>query len=214
MEKWTVEQVRELFARLAQAMEDNKELLTKLDAESGDGDLGLTMSMGFQKITEKISAVTETDIGKLIAVAGSTMAQAVPSTMGTLMGSALMRGGKALLGKTELELPDIAAMLSAMVEGIMARGKAKPGDKTVLDSLDPAAIALRDAVESGKSFSVGLEAAAAAAVQGLEDTKTMVPQHGRAAYYAEKALGRQDPGATVGMIFVKVLAASSVTKNQ
>ena len=206
MEKWTIGDVRDLFPRLAQAMDDNKEVLTTLDAESGDGDLGITMSLGFHKAAEKVAASAETDLGKLIALAGSAMAQAAPSTMGTLMGSAMMRGGKALQGKMELDLGDVAAFVGGMAEGIMARGKAKPGDKTVLDSLEPAAAALRDAVSSGKTFAQGLSAAADAAIQGLENTKTMLPQHGRAVYYAEKSLGRQDPGATVGMIFVRTLS--------
>lgn len=206
MEKWTAEDIKVLFGRIASVMAKNKELLINLDAAMGDGDLGLTMSQGFAKVMEKVDATPEADIGRLIAVGGSTLAQAVPSTMGTLMASGLMRGGKALQAKTEIALPEVAALFAAIVEGIAARGKAKPGDKTVIDSLQPAADALRAAAEQGKSLANGCSEALKAAVQGVEDTKNMVPQHGRAAYYQQKALGHQDPGATVGMLFTKAFA--------
>lgn len=126
--------------------------------------------------------------------------------MGTLMGTGFMRAGKAVAGKQAVSLADVAAMMDAFVEGIMARGKAKPGDKTVLDALHPAAEALKAAAGSGQSLAEGLAAAYRAAEQGLEATKDMVAQHGKAACFQEKTLGKPDPGATVGMLLVKALA--------
>lgn len=206
MEKWTAEDVKEFFRRMAAAMAENKDTLIRLDAAVGDGDLGLTMSQGFAQAAEKVAAAAETDIGRLIAIGGSTLAQAAPSTMGTLLASGLMRGGKALQAKSEVNLDDVAALFAAIVDGIAARGKAKAGDKTVIDSLQPAAEALKAAAELQKPLAIACQAAYAAAVAGLEATKGMVPQHGRAAYYQDKAVGLPDPGATVGMLIVKSLA--------
>lgn len=206
MDKWTADDFKAVFRRIAATMEDNKDFLIRLDAAVGDGDLGLTMSQGFKTVAEKLGAGAETDIGKLIALGGMTLAQAVPSTMGTLMASGLMRGGKALQAKTEVTLPELAALFAAVVEGIAARGKAKPGDKTVIDSLQPAADAFQAAADDGKSLACGCQEAYTAASRGVEATKSMVPQHGRAAYYQQKAIGLPDPGATVGMLFVKSFA--------
>lgn len=206
MEILNEQNVKMIFQNMADAMMENKDFLTQLDAEAGDGDLGLTMSSGFKKVAEKLSAISEADVGKLIMVGGSTLAQVVPSTMGTLLGSGLMKGGKTLQGKTEVTLADVAKLFSAIVEGIAARGKSKPGEKTVLDSLHPAAETLKVAVLEKKTLASGLNEAYTAAIKGLEDTKNMVPQHGRAVYHQETALGRQDPGATVGMLIVKSFA--------
>lgn len=206
MNSWTAQEIRAIFRYIADCMVENKDLLIKLDGETGDGDLGLTMSLGFSKAAEQVANAAETDIGRLFVLAGSALAQAAPSTMGTLMGSGLMKGGKALQGKTQITLSDLAAFFQAMVEAIAARGKSKRGEKTVIDSLAPAADALVNAVENQQTLSDGLRLAYAAACSGLEATKTMLPQHGRAVYYQETARGKQDPGATVGMLLVKSFA--------
>ena len=141
-----------------------------------------------------------------MAKAGMVIAQSVPSTMGTLIATGLMKGGKAVQDKQEINLADFAAMMNGFVEGIIARGKAKPGDKTIIDSLYPAASALKAAAETRKTLKEGLLAAYEAATQGVAETKKMISQHGRAAYYQEKSLGKQDPGATVGMLFMQAFA--------
>ncbi|MDK2799347.1 MAG: phosphoenolpyruvate---glycerone phosphotransferase subunit DhaL [Clostridiales bacterium] len=196
-------EIKQIFNALADLMSEKKEWLIELDGIMGDGDLGLTMSTGFIKASEGLKDFEEQDVGKLFAKAGMIFAQSVPSTMGTLMATGLMKGGKAIQGKQEVYLSDMAQMLNEFVEGIMARGKAKPGDKTIIDSLYPAVQALKSAAEEQKSLKEGLTLAYQAAVQGVEETKNMISKHGRAAYYQEKSLGKQDPGATVGMLFIK-----------
>lgn len=198
--------VRLIFTELANLMEDEKDNLTQLDAAIGDGDLGLTMSKGFAKVDESFESLKETDVGKLLSKAGMTLARAVPSTMGTLMATGLMKGGKAVTGKTVITLSDFAVFLREFVAGIMARGKAEPGDKTILDSLHPAAEALERASGQGQPLAAGLSEAYEAAVQGVENTKNMISQHGKAACFQEKTLGQKDPGATVGMLFLKGFA--------
>lgn len=199
-------EIKEIFNALASLMNEKKEWLIELDGAMGDGDLGLTMGTGFAKASEALKDLNEQDVGKLFVKAGMVFAQSVPSTMGTLMATGLMKGGKTIQGKHEVSLSDMAEMLSEFVEGIMARGKAKPGDKTIIDSLYPAVQALKSAAEEQKSLEEGLSLAYQAAVQGVEETKNMISKHGRAAYYQEKSLGKQDPGATVGMLFIKAFA--------
>jgi dihydroxyacetone kinase, phosphoprotein-dependent, L subunit len=203
MNTFTDKDIRGIFDALATLMNEKKDWLIELDGIMGDGDLGLTMSTGFSKTAEALKSFAETDIGKIFGKAGMVLAQAVPSTMGTLMATGLMKGGKAVQGKQQIDLADFTAFLDGFVEGIMARGKAKPGDKTIIDSLYPAVLALRAAVSAEKTLQEGLLGAHQAAVQGLEETEKMISQHGRAAYYQEKSLGKQDPGATVGMLFLQ-----------
>jgi dihydroxyacetone kinase-like protein len=198
--------IRAIFDLLAAGMNENKQWLIELDGAIGDGDLGLTMSAGFSAAAEALHSFDERGIGKIFAKAGMVIAQAVPSTMGTLMATGLMKAGKAVQEKPEITLDDFARLMEAFVEGIMARGKAKPGDKTIIDALYPAVSALQSSVAAQQSLAEGLTAAYQAAERGTEETKSMVSQHGRAAYYQEKSLGKQDPGATVGMLFMKAFA--------
>jgi dihydroxyacetone kinase-like protein len=198
--------IQAIFKNLDTIMAEQKEYLIKLDATVGDGDLGITMTKGFSGAVQTISALDETDVGQLMAKAGMAIAQAAPSTMGTLIGSGFMKAGKAIKGKTELSLADFAEAMTQFVEGIMARGKAKPGEKTLIDSMHPAAQALQQAAANEVSLEEGLKSAYDAALQGLEATKEMVPQHGKQVPHREKSRGLHDPGATVGMFIMKVFA--------
>ena len=195
--------IKAIISKMSNIMTENKDWLTELDAAIGDGDLGLTMPRGFSSASETVNSLEETDVGKILAKAGMTIVQTAPSTMGTLVGSGFMKSGKAVKGKQELGLTDMTDLVTQFVEGIMARGKAKPGEKTIIDSLHPAVQALQKAVEENKTLSEGLQAAYDAACQGVEDSKDMIAQHGRPAYYQEKSRGKQDPGATVGMLILK-----------
>lgn len=206
MDKLNAQDLKRILVQMASLMEEKRDELGELDQVIGDGDLGLTMSKGFRAVAETVAGLDETDIGKLLGKAGMTMASTVPSTMGTLMGTGLLRGGKAAMGKTEVGLPDLAAMFGDFVQGLIDRGKAKPGEKTIIDALLPAAEALKAAAGAGRPLTEGLRAAAAAAGAGLEATKEMISQHGKAACFQEQTLGKQDPGATVGFYLVKVFA--------
>jgi dihydroxyacetone kinase-like protein len=171
----------------------------------GDGDLGLTMSSAFTAAAET-AAMEETDLGKVFTKSGMAMAKAAPSTMGTLMATGFMRGGKAVKEKTSLGLADMALFWRSFVAGIMERGKAKPGDKTIVDALEPAAAALEQAAAEVKSLRGGFAEAAAAAAAGCERTKTMAAQFGRMAYNQEKSRDKIDPGAVVGSLLIKTFS--------
>lgn len=205
-----------LFAKIKDVMVENKENLFKLDSAIGDGDLGVTMSSGFSKVYEMISVLEEKDtgdIGRVLIKVGMTLAEAVPSTLGTLMATGFMRAGKAVKGKTEVNLPDSVLMASAFVEGIMERGKTEPREKTIIDSLYPALQALKLASEDGIDLKEGLKKAYEAAKDGAEATKEMLPKHGRAVWYGEKSIGKKDPGAVAGMLLIKAFYEYLESKN-
>jgi len=194
--------LKALFGALKATMDANRDELIRLDSLMGDGDLGLTMVAAFNAAWQEVEKTDESDPGKLFIKAGMAMAKAAPSTMGTLMGTGFMRGGKAVKDRPDLGLEEFALFWQGFVEGIMERGKAKPGDKTIIDSLNPAALSLKKSLEQGLDPAEAFRQAAAAAVNGLAETKTMVAQFGRAAYYQEKSRELQDPGATVGVLLI------------
>ena len=206
MNKLNSSDLEGLFAKIKDVMVENKENLFKLDSAIGDGDLGVTMSSGFSKVYEMISVLEEKDtgdIGRVSIKVGMTLAEAVPSTLGTLMATGFMRAGNAAKGKTEVNLPGSVLMASAFVEGIMERGKTEPKEKTIIDSLYPALQALKLASEDGIDLKEGLKKAYEAAKDGAEATKEMLPKHGRAVWYGEKSIGKKDPGAVAGMLLIK-----------
>ena len=204
MDSLSRDDVLQIMHGLRSLMEEKKDYLVELDAAMGDGDLGLTMSKAFISADEQLQGGGEEDIGKIFMKAGMTMAKSAPSTMGTLIATGFMRGGKVLSGKKELSSADLAEFFQAFVQGLMDRGKAKPGEKTIIDSLQPAAEAL--AAEKDGGLTKALAAALAAAEAGLEATKEMIAQHGRVAYYKEQSLGKVDPGATVGVYIIQGFA--------
>jgi dihydroxyacetone kinase-like protein len=193
--------ILKILQNLKALFNDRKDLLVEMDGRMGDGDLGLTMSKAFTAACDALMDTAETDLGKIFMKAGMQMAKAAPSTMGTLMGTGFMRGGKAIAGKVELTTGDLADFFQAFVAGIMERGKARPGEKTIIDSLKPAADTL--AQLSAEDHAQALPAALLAAEKGLEATKNMIAQHGRIAYYKEQSKGQEDPGAAAGVILIK-----------
>lgn len=183
---------------------EQREFLIALDGKVGDSDLGITMSKVFAAASEALDAEGEgAGMAKLLRTAGATMARAAPSTMGTLTATGFLRASKAVEGKDELGTADLAAFWRAYRDGVAERGKAKLGDKTLLDVLDPIAATLEAQALSGASLSDALGAAADAAEQALEATKAMVAQHGKAAAFQQKTVGLQDAGATVGYFLIR-----------
>ena len=200
----TREDIIRFIHKASEEMNANKDYLIELDAASGDGDLGMTMSKGFEAGAEAADAFGEEDLGKMIFKIGSALAAKVPSTMGTLMGSGFLEAGKALKGKKSLEPADFAAFCESYYNGVQKRGKASPGDRTVLDSLKPAADAVKEAVATGKDDPKELTRAAyEAAKSGVDATKHMAPVHGKAYVHREKLAGVPDQGAIVGSLLYK-----------
>lgn len=195
MEQLEAQDIRAIVSRIAGIMAGRKEELIHLDGAMGDGDLGLTMEKGFAAAKEEAEKGDEPDVGKLLMRIGMTIARVAPSTMGTLVGSGFMSGGKAVMGKAALGAAELASFFDAFTAGIMQRGKSKPGEKTIVDVLLPASRALSDAAAAGMPLPDAAARLREGAAQGLAASKEMIAQHGRLAYYQEKSRGQDDPGA-------------------
>jgi len=203
-----------LFDSWKDLFAEQRDFLIALDGKVGDSDLGITMSKAFAAAAEAVHA-EEQDVGiaKLLRVAGAIMARVAPSTMGTLTATGFLRASKACEGVSEIGTNEVAAFWRAYRDGIAERGKAKVGDKTLLDVLDPIAVTLEAQAASGASLKDALAAAAKAGEDALEATKTMVAQHGKAAAFQEKTIGLQDAGATVGMLLITSMSAFVSAQN-
>ncbi len=193
--------------RSAQVLNEQRDYLTGLDAAIGDGDHGINMDRGFKAVLDKLPGVAEADIGTILKTVGSTLVSTVGGASGPLYGTAFLRAGIALAGKQELQPADVATGLDAALEGVLARGKAKTGEKTMVDALTPAVEAFKAAIAAGQSLQEALQAAADAAQRGAEATIPMVATKGRASYLGERSAGHQDPGATSSALFLQAAAA-------
>ena len=195
---------------LAEAEEQIKaqsDYLTQLDAAIGDGDHGTNMRRGFDAVGKALAGQGETTPpGRLLIVAGKTLVATVGGASGPLWGSALRRAGRALGDAESFDGRELALALDAAIEGVVELGAAAPGDKTMVDALMPAAQALRDALDSGRSLEEAVQAAADAAREGAEATVPMRARKGRASYLGERSIGHQDPGATSATIILAALS--------
>jgi phosphoenolpyruvate---glycerone phosphotransferase subunit DhaL len=185
---------------------ENKEYLTRLDSAIGDADHGINMDRGMKAVQAKLDGLEGDDIGNLLKTVGMTLVSTVGGAGGPLYGTLFLQMGVATAGKTELEPEDWAAALDAAVQGVQLRGKAEPGDKTMIDALIPARDAFSTALGDGASFPEALERSAKAAEEGMLATTPLVAKKGRASYLGERSAGHQDPGATSSQLLVKVAA--------
>jgi len=176
---------------------ENKDYLTQLDAAIGDADHGINMERGFKKVMSQLPSVSNSDIGNILKTTGMALISSVGGAGGPLYGTLFMRAGMAASGKHELTDEDLAAVLEAAVDGVVQRGKARLGDKTMVDALSPAANAFKEAIATGNHETISaLQSAVAAAEKGMKDTIPLVARKGRASYLGERSAGHQDPGAT------------------
>jgi dihydroxyacetone kinase-like protein len=201
----TTADVLEYLHRSAQVLKENKEYLTDLDSAIGDADHGINMDRGFQSILKKVPSVEDKDAGTILKTAGMALVSSVGGAGGPLYGTAFMQAGMAVAGKHELVAGDILAAIEAALQGVMMRGKGKPGEKTMIDAIDPAIQAMREALENGAGTEEALEKATAAAEQGMKDTIPMLAMKGRASYLGERSIGHQDPGATSSYLLIRTM---------
>ena len=183
---------------------ENRDWLTDLDREIGDGDHGANMARGFAAVLEKVPE-DMTDIGAALKKTGMTLLSTVGGASGPLYGTAYMEAGKVLSGRESLTREDLREALAAAVAGIQKRGKAVRGEKTMLDALIPALEAYGAAVDGGAGLEEGLNAACQAAQAGVEWTKTVAATKGRASYLGDRSIGHQDPGATSTMLTLQAI---------
>jgi dihydroxyacetone kinase-like protein len=199
---------------MADVIDENKKHLTKLDAAIGDADHGINMDRGFKNILKKVPSVEDKDAGTILKTAGMALVSSVGGAGGPLYGTAFMQAGMAVAGKHELEAGDVLAALDSALEGVVMRGKANLDDKTMVDAITPAVEAMREALENGAGTVEALDAAAAAAKQGMTDTIPMLAKKGRASYLGERSIGHQDPGATSSYLLIQTMADVAREKQQ
>lgn len=201
----TRDQIVQWLKNLHEVLVENKEYLTELDSAIGDADHGINMKRGFDKVIDKLPSVADKDIGSILKTTGMTLISSVGGAAGPLYGTFFMRGGMSAASKEKLTGEDMVEMLQSGVEGVVQRGRAELGDKTMVDALTPGVDAMRQSLENGDDAISALEAGVAAAEQGMKDTIPLQAKKGRASYLGERSIGHQDPGATSSYLMLKTL---------
>lgn len=195
--------ILEIIAAIAKKIEAEKDFLTELDNEIGDGDHGINLARGFKSVEEKLPTFADKDIGAILKGVGMQLVSTVGGASGPLYGTAFIKAGNICKGKTELTDAEFAAAIDAAIGGIKMRGKAVEGEKTMLDALCPAHKALKAGIDGGKDLVAALSDGVDAAAKGVEYTKTIIATKGRASYLKERSLGHQDPGATSSLFMLQ-----------
>lgn len=199
-----------MFGRMAEAIEAEKDHLSELDGAIGDGDHGITMSIGFKAVNAALAGLDldTASPSEVLSTAASGFLDAVGASTGPLYATGFRRAAQVLAARDHLDLPACRDMLGAISEGIRDRGKAQRGDKTMLDVWLPAADAATVAIADGKSEREFWTAIETAADNGAAATATMIATKGRAARLRERSLGHLDPGAVSAAALIKAMAAA------
>lgn len=192
----TYDVLRAMIIDLAGVMHAHADELTRLDTAIGDGDHGRNMALGFQSVREEVLAAAPTTPAILLRSTGMTLVATVGGASGPLYSAAFIAAGIAARANDTLTLADLARMIQAASDAVARRGRCRPGDKTILDALDPAARALAAATAGDRSLLAGLQAAATAAREGAQATIPLVARCGLALQFGPASAGHQDPGAT------------------
>ena len=185
------------------------DFLTGLDRAIGDADHGLNMHRGFSKVVEKLPAIADKDIGFILKNTGMVLLSNVGGASGPLFGTFFLRAAQATQAHQSLTLVELHQMIREGAEGVISRGKAEPGDKTMCDVWLPVAESLEQAIAQNLSIPAALDAASQVAEKAVQSTITMQARKGRASYLGERSIGHQDPGATSVMFMVQMLAAAA-----
>ncbi len=190
--------------RFAQEMAEHRQELVELDTAIGDGDHGTNMDRGMRKAMEKLAESAPGDPGAVLKTVAMALVSSVGGAAGPLYGTLLLQMGNALANRDEVDVVTFAAAWRRGLDGVVARGKAQPGDKTMVDALTPAVHAL----EQAHDLDGGLVEAAQAAEQGMYATTPLVARRGRASYLGERSAGHQDPGATSSYYLLRSAVAA------
>ncbi|AOF00992.1 dihydroxyacetone kinase subunit DhaL [Serratia marcescens] len=202
----TKQQVVDWLMRCGEVFSRERDFLTQLDTEIGDADHGLNMNRGFNKVVEKLPSVADKDIGFILKNTGMTLLSSVGGASGPLFGTFFIRAAQAANAKQSLDLTELHQVMQEGVEGVVMRGKAEPGDKTMCDVWWPVVVSLGQSAQQNLSVAEALQRAADSAERAVESTITMQARKGRASYLGERSIGHQDPGATSVMLMMKTLA--------
>ncbi|MEV6414384.1 dihydroxyacetone kinase subunit DhaL [Kribbella sp. NPDC051718] len=197
-----VERVVKTIARTAVA---NEKYFGDLDAVVGDGDFGYSLARGFEIVLTDWDGFDRTDSSTFLKKIAVVITSRIGGTSGPIWGTGFLRAATAAAGRTELDGPTVVAMLRSAAEGIMARGGASLGEKTLLDSLVPATDEIESQVAQGNDMLTVLRAAAAVARTTADDTAKLQARRGRAAYTGERSIGSVDAGATAVAVMFEAL---------
>jgi dihydroxyacetone kinase-like protein len=201
----TAEHVIRFLEGVAASIKQHRDELTQLDSPIGDADHGINLDRGFTAVLGKLPTVADKDIGTILKTTGMTLVSTVGGASGPLYGTAFIRAGMALADRYEISEGEVVAALDAALEGIIARGKANRGDKTMVDAIAPGIDALKEAMASGADFAGAVRKGVAAIENGMKDTIPLLALKGRASYLGERSIGHQDPGATSSFYIAQVM---------
>lgn len=202
----SLDQLIAWLSRFRELVTENQSYLTELDSAIGDADHGANMVRGMNAVVEKVGAAPATAADELLKSVGMTLVTSVGGAAGPLYGTLFLRMGVSAGPVTELDGAAFGAALRAGLDGVVARGKAEAGDKTMFDTIDPALDAWDAAVADGADITAAASAALDAAEKGRIATEPLVARKGRASYLGERSAGHLDPGATSSALLFQALA--------
>jgi len=206
MDKLNVKHMEKIVELMANIIIKNEVYFCELDSVAGDGDFGMSVAKGFKQLKADWEEVSKEDIGAFLNDSGMIITEYCGGASGPIWGSAFRGAGRYAKGKQELNLSEFAELMESAVEAVQKRGKAKLGDKTLLDAVIPATMSLKGSAEAGEEMLEAMKKSAAAAVEGAEKTKEMVASKGRATYVGERSIDYPDAGAmAVGIIFTGIV---------
>lgn len=200
------EWAREWISRSVSVIADNHVALTALDRPIGDGDHGENMNRGFTAVAPKLADLGEATPGEVFKMVAMTLISTVGGAAGPLYGTAYLKAAGAIAGRDDLDGAALVELLTAARDGIVLRGKAAVGEKTMIDSWTPAVDAAAEAQAAGRSELEILQAAATAAEEGAVATEPLIARKGRASYLGERAIGHRDPGAQSTALLIRAAA--------
>lgn len=196
-------QVRLMMLKIADAIIEAEPMLSQADRDLGDGDHGLGMKRGMEAVKAKLEGLELASVEQVFVTVGTAMMTSMGGASGAIFGTLFRAGGKALAGRADFGSPDLPLFFKAAAEGIMSRGGAKPGDKTMLDALVPAAEKAEEVVNM--PLQEAIAAVAAAAEAGKEASKAMIAQFGRAKTLGEACIGFPDAGACSVVVMLNAM---------
>ena len=197
---------------IAQTCLENEKAFGDLDSVVGDGDFGYSLARGFEVVTKDWDSYDRADIGTFLQKIAVAITSRIGGTSGPIWGTAFIRAGGVAKGRDEISGSDVVEMLRAAIAGIMARGNADVGDKTLLDALVPMTDAIEASVTAGASSGDTVHAAAVAARESADATTSMIAKRGRASYSGERSIGSPDAGAVAVAVILERLDSVWATK--
>ncbi|MDQ2660775.1 MAG: dihydroxyacetone kinase subunit DhaL [Actinomycetota bacterium] len=198
---------------IAQTAVDNEKYFGELDSVVGDGDFGYSLARGFEIVLNDWDSYDRTDISTFLTKVAVAITGRIGGTSGPIWGTAFLRAASVVKGQTEVSGDDVIAMLRSAIAGIMARGNAELGDKTLLDALAPMTDTIEAGLAAGDDAADIVAAAATTARSAADATTPMIAKRGRAAYTGERSIGSPDAGAVAVAVILEALASAWASKN-